>query len=224
MQPTTVWLVRHAETENPHVFNGAETDIGLSDLGFRQAEMAAEWFTSLKPTIVISSAMRRAVDTAQPIVERCRVRHQVEPELHERRIGSLAGTSFSLAEGPWVETLRRWQLGEISYTTPGAESFEEIRDRVFKAWRRNLDDLQGERVVVVAHGVVCKVLLLSLLADHGPADWARIGKAANLSVSELVRTTSGWEARFLLQVPESVARITSDFARLAPVAAAPSVA
>lgn len=207
MRETTVWLVRHAETENPHVFNGAETDIALSELGVRQAAAAAEWFRPLQPTLVISSAMQRAIATAKPILEACGVPHRVEHDFHERRVGELAGTSFSLAEGPWAETLRRWQSGEDTFTTPGAESFDAIRSRVLAAWDRTVHALEGERVVLVAHGVVCKVLLLSLLAGHGPADWTRIGKAANLSVSELVGGAGGWQARSLLQVPEPVASL-----------------
>ena len=59
MHGTTVWLVRHAETENPHVFNGAESDIGLSELGRLQAAAGAAWFEARKPTAVVSSVMRR---------------------------------------------------------------------------------------------------------------------------------------------------------------------
>jgi broad specificity phosphatase PhoE len=207
--PARVWLVRHAETTTPAVFHGAESDIGLSDLGRQQANAAAEWFRDLRPTVVVSSAMRRAVDTAAPIAAGCAVKHHLEPALHERRIGALSGTSFSASEGAWAETIQRWSDGDTAYTTPGAESFEDIARRVLAAWRRVLAAHPGERVVVVAHGVVCKVLLLSLLEGWDSTGWAKLGRVANLAVSELHPIGGNWHAEKLLIVPEPVAALTA---------------
>ena len=40
--PTRVLLLRHAETATPHLFHGAESDVGLSERGRRQADAVAE--------------------------------------------------------------------------------------------------------------------------------------------------------------------------------------
>jgi broad specificity phosphatase PhoE len=206
---TTIWLTRHAETAVPGVFHGAESDVGLSDLGRRQAAAAAEWFRPLRPTAVVSSAMRRAQDTAGPVAAACGVPHVVVPELHERRVGTLSGTPFTFDAGPWPETIRRWQAGDTAYTTPGAESLDELRGRLLPAFQLITERFAGGRVVVVAHGVVCKVLLLSLLPGYGPADWTRVGRVANLAVSELVSDGTGWAANYLLSVPGPVADLTA---------------
>lgn len=206
---TTIWLTRHAETAIPTVFHGAESDVGLSDLGRRQAEAAAPWFAPLAPSAVVSSAMTRARDTAAPIAAACGVSHLIEPDLHERRVGALSGTAFSSEGGPWPDTITRWVAGETSFTTPGAESFDQLRERLLPAFRRVAERFSGGRVVVVAHGVVCKVLLLSLLPGYGPADWQRLGRVANLSVSELRKAGEGWRAARLLEVPPPVAELTA---------------
>jgi broad specificity phosphatase PhoE len=206
---TTIWLARHAETTVPTVFHGAESDIGLSDLGRRQAAAAAGWFAQLSPTAIASSAMTRARDTAAPIAAACGVDHHIEADLHERRVGALSGTAFSSEGGPWPQTIDRWMAGDTAFTTPGAESFDDLRTRLVPAFERVVTQFAGGRVVVVAHGVVCKVLLLSLLPGYGPADWLRIGRVANLSVSELVHSGSGWDARRLLEVPPPVAALTA---------------
>lgn len=205
---TTLWLTRHAETAAPAVFHGAESDVGLSGLGRRQAEAAAAWFAALAPTAVVSSGMTRAKDTAAPVAAACRVAHRVEPALHERRVGPLSGTPVAAAAGPWPETVARWAAGDTGYTTPGAESFDQLRDRLVPAVLRAAGASPGGRVVVVAHGVVCKVLLLSLLPGYGPADWVRVGPVPNLAVSELV-FDGGWAAASLLAVPPPVAALAA---------------
>ena len=159
MRATRVWLTRHAESAVPTVFHGAESDIALSALGERQAVAAAAWFRELRPTVVASSAMRRAVETAKPIAKSCNVSHDIEPRFHERIIGELCGVPFSATDGPWADTLREWTNANTRFTTPGAESFDELRSRLLPAWDETVRKYVGERIVLVAHGIVCKVLL-----------------------------------------------------------------
>ena len=213
-----IWLVRHAESTHPHVFNGAETDVELSDTGYRQAEALATWLRKRQPTAVVSSGMKRAIDTAAPVARACQMPHTLEPDLHERRIGILAGTEFTFDAGPWPETVRQWTAGNTSYTTAGAESFDEIAERCLAAWQRVVAAHPGGRVAVVAHGVVCKVLLLRLLNGYGPMDWTRIGRVANVAVSELAPDGDGWRAERLLEVPETVLSLT---VQLPPATPAP---
>jgi broad specificity phosphatase PhoE len=208
-RPERVWLVRHAETETPTVFHGAESDVGLSELGRRQALELAGWFHPLAPTAVVSSAMRRARDTAVPIATACGVPALVEPDLHERKVGDLCGAAFSMVEGPWAETVHQWSLGNTAYTTPGAESFDQIAARVLAAWERVITAHPGGRPVVVAHGVVCKVILLAILDGWGPGRWVEFGRVANAAVTELVPAgPAGWTASRRLVVPEPVAALT----------------
>ena len=203
-----IWLIRHAESTHPHIFNGAEADVELSETGIRQAEALAAWFRKQQPTVVVSSKMLRAFDTAAPIARACRVPHVVEADLHERRIGVLAGTEFRIDAGPWPETVRQWTAGNTSYTTPGAESFDDIAARCLPVIERIAAANPGGRVAVVAHGVVCKVLLLRMLSEYGPADWTNIGRVANVAVTELIPDGAGWRAVRLLEVPETVLSLT----------------
>ncbi len=208
----TVWLVRHAETAAPTLFHGAESDIDLGEHGHRQTAAAVEWFAALAPTVVVSSAMRRAVQTAAPIAAGCGVSHLQEPLLHERRVGSLSRMRREEADHIWEDTLARWLAGDTAFAVAGMESFDTIRDRTLPAFRRVVESHSGGRVVIVCHGVVCKVLLLSLLRGHTAADWVKIGRAQNLSVSELVPDADAWSARQLLMIPPPVAAVNAAFA------------
>ena len=205
IRETRVWLARHAETPTPTVFHGAESDIGLSELGERQAVAAAEWFLTLQPTRLISSNMLRARRTAAPIAQRTELPHIVESRFHERRIGDMSGQPFSTTDGFWPITVREWSSGNTAYTTPDAESFDELRERLVTAWNDTMAAHAGERIVIIAHGIVCKVLLLCLLKEFGPKRWVELGHVPNLAVSELAgHSETGWRSTQILQVPPPV--------------------
>ena len=194
---TRVFVLRHGESADPHVFHGAESDVGLSERGRRQAEVVAPVLAAQAPAAVVSSAMRRARDTAAPIAAACGLPVLLEPLLHERRVGALGGTPFGAAEGVWPDTLRRWVAGETSFAPPHSESFDDVRDRVLPVWERLTRTYAGRCLVVVAHGVVCKVLFLSVLPGLSAADWHRLGPIRNAAVTELAREDGPWQARRL---------------------------
>lgn len=201
-----VLLVRHAETAAPHVFHGAESDIGLSERGQRQALALAPILADYGPVAVISSGMRRARETALPVAEVCRVPLGIEPALHERKVGPLSGAPFATG-GIWQATLERWIAGETSYAPEGAESYDAIRDRVLPIWQRLADQFAGQCIAVITHGVVCKVLLTSLIAEYGVKDWARLGSIRNAALNELSGNQCQWELVQLNVWPPSIAAI-----------------
>ena len=198
---TRVLLLRHGETADPLVFHGAESDVGLSERGRGQAEAAAAALAPFGPTQVTSSAMLRARETAGPIARACGLPLRVEAALHERRVGALSGTPTNGSDGVWPDTLRRWVEGDTGFAPPGAESFDAIRDRVCPVWERMTAGRPGETQVIVAHGVVCKVLLLTLLPGYSIADWRRLGPMLNVGVHELVLEADGWRAVRLNEPP-----------------------
>jgi probable phosphoglycerate mutase len=185
--PTRVLLLRHAETASPLIFHGAESDIGLSERGRRQADAIAPVLAARAPSAIISSGMRRALDTASPIARACGLPLRIEPSLHERRVGGLSGTPTQASDGVWPATLQRWLAGETSYAPLGAESYDDMRARLLPVWDHLTTELDGQVVVIVAHGIVCRVLLLERLLGHSVADWPRLGPVANVAVHELLR-------------------------------------
>jgi probable phosphoglycerate mutase len=201
---TRVLLLRHAESADPSVFHGFESDVDLSERGWRQAEALAVVLAARSPQALVSSGMRRALQTAAPLARVCGLPVQVEPDLHERRVGALSGVAVQ-TDGVWPETLRRWLAGDTGYAPDGAESFDAIRARVLPVWERVTRQHAGQTLVVVAHGIVCRVLLLSLLPGWGPADWPRLSPLRNGAIHEVVGGAGGWEAVRLGELPDSVA-------------------
>ena len=82
---TRVFLLRHAQTANPDVFHGAESDVSLSDKGRQQAEAVAEVLAARQPHVIVASAMRRAQETAEPIARACGLPLLTETDLRSAK-------------------------------------------------------------------------------------------------------------------------------------------
>jgi 2,3-bisphosphoglycerate-dependent phosphoglycerate mutase len=203
LPPTRVLLLRHAETAAPDLFHGAESDVGLGERGARQVAAIVPLLVAERPALVVSSAMRRAVDTARPIATACAAPLQIEPDLHERRLGPLSRTPTANGHVVWAETLRRWMAGDKGYASPGAESFLDVQQRILPTWGRLAEQCAGATCLVIAHGGIIKVLLLSL--DVGLTDWHAF-HTPNLGINELVLEDGRWRLLRLAQVPEEVRR------------------
>jgi 2,3-bisphosphoglycerate-dependent phosphoglycerate mutase len=217
-QPTTkVLLMRHAETAQPDVFHGAESDIDLGPRGYRQAAAVAPVVARYRPDVLYSSGMLRARMTAKAIGEACGLTVRVEPMLHERKVGKLQGTPVFGETGIWPETLERWRNGETGYAPEGMESFDEISDRLLPVWERITRENAGKTIAIVCHGIVCRVLMLQLVEGYNVADWPRLGRIANASISELyqaggqagAQVGSGrhWKAVRIGEVPDEVRNV-----------------
>jgi 2,3-bisphosphoglycerate-dependent phosphoglycerate mutase len=195
---TRVLLLRHAETSAPDRFHGAESDVGLGERGRRQAAVVAQVLASQEPDAVYSSAMRRAVETAEPIARACGKVVLIEPDLHERKIGPLSGLSREEGYESYADAKARWMAGELDHTHEGGESYAAIRLRVVPILQRLAGQATGKTIVVVAHGVVIRVMLTTILDGHGPSTFDRFA-IDNVALNDLLWDGEAWTALALNQ-------------------------
>lgn len=181
---TRFLLLRHAETATPGVFHGAESDIHLSDHGHRQAVAVADLLLPRQPRVLVSSPMLRARQTAAAIAAKCGLEPRIEPDLHERRVGALQGTPSRPETGPWPDTLARWIAGETHHAPDTSESWDQVRERGMRVLNRLAGEKLPGPVVLVAHGLLLKVTLLTITGE-GPAGWKSFGPILNTAVFEV---------------------------------------
>jgi probable phosphoglycerate mutase len=174
MTSTRIFLLRHAETAAPDLFHGAESDVGLGPRGIAQARVVADRLAGLGLDAVYSSGMRRAVETARSIAEASRLPLSECPGLHERRMGTLSGRPRNEGWASYEQAKEHWKLGRLDFTHTGGESFAAMSERATSAFRSLLEIETGRRIVVVAHGVINRVLLASMAAGYTHADFDRI--------------------------------------------------
>ena len=208
-RPTRVLLLRHAETAVPDRFHGAESDVGLGDVGHRQARSVARSLAALRPSAVYCSGMRRARETAGPIAEALDLEPIILPTLHERRMGPMSNVLIAHYRLAIDEHIRRWAEGDLDASHDGGESYRAIRDRVVPPFASIAAGHPGRAVVAVLHGVVIRVLLTTLLEGLSPADYHRIA-IRNVAVNDLRFDGLRWEAIALDCDASTLAALAAD--------------
>jgi 2,3-bisphosphoglycerate-dependent phosphoglycerate mutase len=193
LRETRMLLLRHAETSAPDRFHGAESDVGLGEAGRLQAEAIAEVLGRLRLDALYCSGMRRARETAEPIAKACGLVPQTVDTLHERRMGPLSGRLRDEAWDAYAEAKLRWMSGELGHTHEGGESYAAIQHRCLPEFQSIANRHPGQTVAVVAHGVVIRVLLCSLLDGCGPSNFGTIG-IDHVAVNDLRWDGSAWSA------------------------------
>ena len=155
-----VYLVRHGQTNGNVGHRHQHSSTPLNERGRKQAALAAIVIAALKPTHLISSTQRRALETAEIISESCGLIPETYPpfeELHQAKsmVGErLTGLHALLYMGQWF-------LGSKSASMHDGETFAAFTDRLAQA-RKHLEDLPSDaRVVVVSHSV-----FINFFLDH----------------------------------------------------------
>src|SRR5213076_824085 len=99
----------------------------------------------------------------------------------------------------YAESKARWIAGDLDFSHPGGESYADIRRRVCPVFQDLAARHRGETLIVVAHGVVIRVAMTSLVTGFTPSDFDRIA-IDFASVNDLWCDGTTWTARKLNQV------------------------
>ncbi|GAA1555095.1 hypothetical protein GCM10009789_05680 [Kribbella sancticallisti] len=180
---TTVVLARHGRTEWHHGnrYTGS-TDLPIDEVGRQQAQQLKDWATDFAPDALWSSPMLRARQTAQPTAEALGLTPRLDERLRELDFGSAEGRMLS--ELPPAVS-KAFELDPVGWHFPDGEDPAAAADRVHEAFHQIGREHQGQKVLVVAHNtlirlLVCRVLRLELkeyrrlLPALGPAALVRL--------------------------------------------------
>ncbi|MGI8647577.1 MAG: histidine phosphatase family protein [Acidimicrobiales bacterium] len=163
-------LWRHGQTEwNASQRVQGQSDVGLNEVGRRQAKAATVALAQERPALIVSSDLRRAYDTAQVLAQQLGLPLQVDDRLRERGFGIWQGLdSVQMAEQNPIE-FQRWRAGGEP-DIDGIESEPAITARVSAAIHAALARTDGT-VCLVTHGGVIKRALTLLLNWPASVPW-----------------------------------------------------
>ncbi|WP_432948890.1 bifunctional RNase H/acid phosphatase [Kribbella sp. CA-253562] len=164
--PTRLIFLRHGETAHTveKRFSGSGgDDPGLSEIGRRQAEAAAQYIAELGPVdAIISSPMLRTRQTAAAVAERLGLDVEVRDAWVECSFGDWDGHTFAEVQAKWPDQLNAW-LGSTTVAPPGGESFDACARRARSARDAVLASYPGKTVVVVTHVTPIKLMVRGVL-------------------------------------------------------------
>lgn len=148
------YVIRHGKPSA--TWGGEDDDPGLDETGQAQARAARDWLMALppeeRPTKVVSSPLRRCLETAEPTARALGVEIEVDPRVGE--IPTPAALSLE-ARGPWLRKSFGGTWAEIE------------GDLDYDAWRREITASLAARggTAVFSHYVATNAVVSQLLGD-----------------------------------------------------------
>ncbi|WP_169984763.1 histidine phosphatase family protein [Microbispora sp. H10836] len=181
-----VVCLRHGQTlwNVEKRFQG-HTDIALDETGIAQAARAASLLAALRPTMLVSSDLRRAYDTASALGRLTGLDVAVDKDLRERGGGEWEGLTRDEIRAGWPVEYEAWEA-------PGGEDVAHVADRVADAvgrWASRLDE--NGLLVVASHGAALRLGICRLLGLPQEL-WSALGSLGNCSWSVLEEGRRGW--------------------------------
>lgn len=147
---TVVHLLRHGEVFNPEgVLYGRLPGYYLSDLGEQMAVRAADALAGHDVTLVVSSPMERAQQTATPMAQRHEVPIEIDPNLIEAD-NVFEGQRVSVGDGV-LKQPRAWRHLWNPFRPSWGEPYDEVAARMHLAIDSARDRARGHEAVLISH-------------------------------------------------------------------------
>ncbi|MEU6573954.1 histidine phosphatase family protein [Streptomyces sp. NPDC046805] len=198
---TTLLLARHGQTvwhaENRYA---GVSDVALTDTGREQAEALGRWVAAHPVDAVWTSTVSRAILSAEPACRTLGLTPHREPDLRECDFGTMEGRTLAELAARDPQAAAAFRADPVAHHFPGAEDPRAAAARGTAALRRIAAAHPGERVLVVAHSTLLRLVLCSLLSIP-VSEYRRVfPKLRNVAVSE-IRLDGESAALLSLNVP-----------------------
>jgi probable phosphoglycerate mutase len=192
---TTVILVRHGRTmltethkisgrggENPQLSTAGREDANKAALELTQVGVAGSHSKVLKPTVIVSSPIARALETANIIGDKLGIPVETHDDIAEIAFGDWDGHTNQEVAAKWPELYNAWR-GDVRISPPGGgESLEEFDLRVNKGITDILTKHEGQTVIVVAHVMPIRGFIRKAIDASWPAYWRTSIAPCSISV------------------------------------------
>jgi len=151
---TKLCLVRHGQTDwNLEGRYQGQSDVPLNKNGREQAQSLIETLGDRNFSVVYTSDLSRARETAEPIAKALNIPLRVDPRLREINQGEWEGVLVDDIKARYAELWAQRTIDPASVRPPGGETVSEVAERVYAA----LDDIvrrfPADNVLVISHGL-----------------------------------------------------------------------
>ena len=158
MKKTKFIIIRHGQSlGNANNLYLGHTDLDLSELGYRQAQITAEHLKNEKIDAIFTSDLKRAHNTVVPhakmrgleVVDRC--------ELREIYLGDWEGCAVEeLLRDEHEAFVVGWKQNFGTFTMPNGESTISAGERMYDELLRIAREMPGKTVLIGAHAAIIR--------------------------------------------------------------------
>ena len=146
---TVVHLVRHGEVDNPEgVLYGRLPDFHLSEEGMLQAKAAAAYLAGRDLSLLLSSPLERALETATPIAAQFGLEVRVDERLIEPW-NRFEGSKFDVTQA--ARQPGAWPALANPFRPSWGEPYEDIAERMMSVMGDAAREAYGHQAVCVSH-------------------------------------------------------------------------
>lgn len=189
---TDLILLRHGLTDwNATGRFQGQADIPLNDTGHEQARVAARALAAMQPDALWCSPLTRTRETIAPLVELTGLEVHFDDRLMEISVGSWEGLSFDAVDEIDPGFRQALRAARDHRRSPEGETAAETGERWASALREIVAAHEGQRVVVVSHGLALKQGIAAFLGwdwDHSQ----QLGSFDNCSWATLENEHDRW--------------------------------
>ena len=190
----TLIIWRHGETDHnaSGIWQG-QLDTPLSDKGREQVLTAATALAPYNPSVIVSSDLQRAADTAGSLATRLGLQVRLDERLREIHAGLWQGmTAGDVAEQFPVEQAAL-KAGEDIQRGVHGESLGQVAARTSAAVSDLLSNLASEQCAVIGtHGVAGRVVVASLVGLDQHTAWQSFAGLQNCHWAEVHEYATAW--------------------------------
>lgn len=151
-----IYIVRHCKA------TGQEPDAPLTELGVKQAEQLAEFFSEKEIDAILSSPFERAHRTIRPLADKLGLEIALDDRLTERVL-----SDQDLPD--WYDMLRK-TYDDLDLCYAGGESSRTAMSRVSSVIHEVLDG-PNQHTIIVSHGNLISLLLKYFDSQIGFKEW-----------------------------------------------------
>ena len=184
-----IFVFRHGRTDwNAQNRMQGQSDTSLNAQGIAQAQVLGKALQPMGITLIASSDLMRARQTAETVASYCHAPVIFTPALREIHAGSMEGVSLNIfIQNPLLGNMYNMSPAYDNVGFPGGERKDQVRERAVHYTRSLADSTEHTYVGISAHDLVIRVMIHALT---GAAIHLENAQYAHLAYDP---TTQRWE-------------------------------
>lgn len=127
------------------------TDVELTEKGIEQAKKLADIVKKHNIDIILSSPLKRAIETSQIVADKYNITLQIVQLLIEQNYGIYEGVDRK--NDNFLANKRNF-----AYKYPNGESMMQVAYRIYGLIDKIKEQYQGKNILIISHGGICRII------------------------------------------------------------------